>query len=255
VNPFYFGTGARRLFGLYTPPQKAGNGTRAVVLCYPWGREYLATHRAVRQLGKSLAGAGFHVLRFDYFGTGDSAGDMRQASVEGWEEDIVMAIDELKDTSGASRVSLAGVRLGATLAARVAARRPRDVDKLALWDPVVSGDDYVNELLGAAAPPPQGLPNGQEHQVAGFPLTAAMAGELRAIDLLALAPATAAPTLLVVSGDTDPTSSLRPAMATRFTGALDIEAIADRPVWIESGSFGADGTPVKVLQRIVEWLR
>ena len=71
---------------------------------------------------EQLAAQGWHVLRFDYFGTGDSAGEFDEADLTGWEADIEQALDELLDMAGARKVALVGLRLGATLAARVAAR-------------------------------------------------------------------------------------------------------------------------------------
>ena len=83
MTPLYFGERTRRLFGVYTPAHAAGRPARGVVLCHPWGQEYLHAHRSLRKLGDLLAAAGFDVLRFDYFGTGDSAGDLPEASLAG----------------------------------------------------------------------------------------------------------------------------------------------------------------------------
>jgi pimeloyl-ACP methyl ester carboxylesterase len=258
VNPFYFGTAQRRLFGIYIPARVQGANTRAVVLCHPWGHEYLGSHRSMRALGSMLSAAGFHVLRFDYFGTGDSAGDMREASLEGWRSDIGMAIDELRDTTGAARVGLAGLRLGATLAAEVAAARPREVDALALWDPVISGDSHVAELMASSLEDegPRPAPaNGAAREVGGFPLTEDMELELRAIDLPAGATPVSARTLVVVSTPTGECEELRPRLAGRFRGPLGLERIVAAPAWVESVSFGTGAVPIKVLQRMVEWLR
>jgi hypothetical protein len=46
--------------------------------------------------------------------------------------------------SGAARLSMVGLRFGAVLAARGAAKRP--VQDLVLWDPVVHGRAYLDEL-------------------------------------------------------------------------------------------------------------
>ncbi len=239
MTPLYFGSSKRRLFGAYTP----GRGERAAVLCPPWGNEYLAAHRSLKHLGAQLAAAGWHVLRFDYHGTGDSGGRLEEESLAGWERDVETAIEEARDASGAARVALAGLRLGATLAARVAARRPRDCSSLALWDPVVSGADYHRELLLAAAEAHD------EPEVWGFPLGRAMADELRALALPPVPAPLAARTLAVVSTGA-PLDPVRAALPE-----AGVEAIADTSVWDEGRRFGAAGLPVKVLQRIVEWLK
>ena len=72
--PMYFGSSARKLFGIYEAPM-TGSAARGVVICPPWGQEYLRAHRALRLLATRLCNAGFHVFRFDYSGTGDSVGD------------------------------------------------------------------------------------------------------------------------------------------------------------------------------------
>lgn len=248
MNPFFFGSGRRRLFGLYTPSRDPGTGARAVVLCQPWGHEYLAAHRSMRHLAKMLSGAGFHVLRFDYFGTGDSSGDIREADLSGWRDDIEMAIEELKDTTGVARVGLAGLRLGATLAAAVAARRAKDVDAVALWDPIPSGSDYLRELRNGATAP---ATNGVDEEIGGFPLTRAMAAELEGIDLAQSVPAR---TLVVVSTEGDACAALRAKLEGRIP-SLEVEQIVSVPAWVENVSFQTGEVPVKVLQRIVEWFR
>jgi pimeloyl-ACP methyl ester carboxylesterase len=257
VNPFYFGDGARRLFGVYTPAGAARASARAVVLCHPWGQEYTAAHRSMRALSSMLSAAGMHVLRFDYFGTGDSSGDMRQADLDGWQADIGMAIEELKDTAGVAKVGLAGLRLGATLGARAAAKR-RDVDALALWEPIVSGESHIRELIESGAddgkPTPADPGDACEREVGGFPMTPAMARELRALDFAA-GERIEARTLAVVSSETGSCDALRAAMSPRFHGTLQVEQIVATPAWIESVSFSTGAVPIKVLQRIVEWFK
>ena len=152
MTPFYFGSTSRRLFGAYAPARGAGISASAVLLCYPWGQEYIRAHRSMRVLANMLCAAGFHVLRFDYFGTGDSAGESRDASLGSWEADIETAMQELQDTSGASRIVLIGLRLGATAAAKLAIRKPREIEALVLWDPVIQGSEYLQELFDASPP-------------------------------------------------------------------------------------------------------
>jgi pimeloyl-ACP methyl ester carboxylesterase len=119
---------------------------RAALICPPIGQEYIRTHWCLRLLAKQLARVGVDVLRMDYHGIGDSFGIPEQIhSLADWTRNIEQAIDHLKEASGAQTVMLIGQRLGGTLATRVASRRP-DVNSLVLWEPIVDGQDYLNEL-------------------------------------------------------------------------------------------------------------
>ena len=145
MNPLYFGSSDKALFGVYHAPAGQPARNRGVVLCNPFGDEAIKSHRAFLQLANRLASERFHVLRFDYFATGDSAGESEQGTVEQWLADIGTAADEIKDASGAAKVSLVGLRFGATLALQAATRR-RDLDRVTLWDPIVRGGVYVAHL-------------------------------------------------------------------------------------------------------------
>jgi alpha-beta hydrolase superfamily lysophospholipase len=260
--PFYFGSSGRRLFGVHTPAERKRSPGRAIVLCYPLGREYLFAHRSVRRLGSMLSAAGFNVLRFDYFGTGDAAGDLPDATLAGWEADIEAAIEEIRDTTGATRVALAGLRLGGTLAARVAVRSRAVVQELVLWDPVVIGEDHLAELWNETPDPPSPAGHmtardadaGGEHEVGGFPLTDTLTRDMRAVDLPALAPALPDRTLCIVSQVQPSHTGLSAALGRRAGGPLTLEYIPSVPAWVEPRRFGAGIVPVNLLQRIKEWL-
>jgi amino acid adenylation domain-containing protein len=144
TSAFYFGDTTRPLFGMYHVPTGVDRG-RAVLLCAPLGWEYMRTHWAIRTVARLLAEDGFHVLRFDYTGTGDSAGAGREATMDRWIDDIATAATELSASSGVAEVSLVGVRLGGTLAALACLRRLAAAS-LVLWDPVVSGSQYLETL-------------------------------------------------------------------------------------------------------------
>lgn len=142
IQPLYFGTAEKPLFGVYHAADVRTAKPMGAVVCPPFGHEYIQSYRALRNLAVQLARGGSHVLRFDYFGTGDSAGDGADASVEQWLEDIRVAIEELKDTTGLGRVSLIGLRVGAALAYLASGGRT-DIDTLVLWDPVLRGKDFL----------------------------------------------------------------------------------------------------------------
>lgn len=143
--PTYFESEGAQLFGMYHAAGRAPARAAGVLICAPFGHEYIRAHRALRQVAVALSDRGHDVLRFDYFGCGDSDGEAVAADVGRWMSDISAAIDELKAVSGVARVCLVGVRLGATMAAQVATVR-RDVDALFLWDPVADGGEFLAEL-------------------------------------------------------------------------------------------------------------
>lgn len=146
LEAFYFGPSETYLFGVYHPRQN-GNRNEGIVLCNPFGQEYMRAHRSLRRLAINLSAQGYSVLRFDYRGTGDSAGTMDSVSAFDWQEDIRHAVQELMDIAAVSKVALIGLRLGALLAADVAANNPK-ISRLVMWDPAISGDSYIKEIRG-----------------------------------------------------------------------------------------------------------
>lgn len=72
-------------------------------------------------------------------------GEPHDVSPETWRQDVGRAIDEIRELTGASAVRVAGLRLGGTLALEACLSRD-DVERLVLWDPVILGDRYLDEM-------------------------------------------------------------------------------------------------------------
>jgi exosortase A-associated hydrolase 2 len=145
---FFQPTGGPRLYGfLHTPPEGASSRDEGAVLVHPFMEERQDSHQVSRNLGEDLARDGFPALRFDLYGAGDSAGEWHEGTVQRWLEDIVGAAAELRRRAGVARVALLGLRFGGTLAA-LAARRA-EASRLVLWQPVVKGEAYAQDLLRA----------------------------------------------------------------------------------------------------------
>jgi pimeloyl-ACP methyl ester carboxylesterase len=123
----------------------AGRGERGVILCNTLGHEYVWTRNGMRHIAEELAARGIWVLRFDYLGTGDSAG--ADGSVDQFESavfDIETAIEWFRQEAAVAHVTLCGLRVGAALALSAARHRP--VDDIVLLAPVISGRAYLREL-------------------------------------------------------------------------------------------------------------
>jgi pimeloyl-ACP methyl ester carboxylesterase len=136
MNLMTLGTARRSLFAVHDPAVAGTARPRAAVICNPLGIEYVYAHRSLRHLALRLAKRGFDTLRFDYYGTGDSAGSDDEATDSGMQSDLDFAIEAARDFNGARRVTLLGLRDGAGIAARAAMRKPADIEALVLWDPL-----------------------------------------------------------------------------------------------------------------------
>lgn len=201
TRPLFFGSSDHALFGVHHPARAAAARGAGVVLCYPGVQEYNTTHWAFRKLAGMLAREGFDVLRFDYHGTGDSAGDTLEGDPSTWVADIHAAVRELRDMAGVQSVSLLGMRLGAALAAL--ASREIDVDDLVLWEPVVHGRSYIGELEAQQARKKLVLLHGRwredGQELMGFPFPPSLREAIGNIDLRAASGLKARRVLLLVS--------------------------------------------------------
>jgi len=234
------------LFGLYSP----AFGTRqrrGAVICPPLMDEYLWSHRSCRLLAQRLAHNGIDVLRFDYFGMGDSAGESSEASTVGAAEDTLVAIDELRDIAQVRRITLIGLRLGAAVAARAAARS-KSVDRLVLWDPVSDGPG-LGERLQALATPILTAEGGLEVQ--GFPFPARLQSELMQVHPTSFE-SLPSRVLLVVSEDLE--EHRRLAKALSAAGAkVELSLLPNTPCWIGQGELGVGAIPANIIQAIASW--
>jgi alpha/beta superfamily hydrolase len=257
LEPFYFGQPEKSLLGLYQLAAGEQSRTCGVVLCYPMGREYLLAHRSFRQLATQLSQAGFPVLRFDFYGCGDSQGSSEEGSLGRWMNDLSAAVTEMRKRSGVRRICLVGLRVGATLAMNVGVER-HDIDCMVLWNPVVSGTSFLREMqtlhssvfkhLQAAA---SDCSQEEESGLLGFRLTDAMRADLAQIDLHKIRKKPASKILVIQSESAAQGAELAQHLDT--TGAkVDSKVVPFASVWTE-GLYRSH-VPAPVLQAIVSWV-
>ena len=150
----WFGARERPALGwLSTPIQ--GIADSGVVIAPPTGYPYWCSHRTLRILAERLAAAGHAVLRIDYDGTGDSAGDQWDADrVDAWRATVALAVEQLRRL-GAEHLTLVGARIGGTFA--LLDGRELGVDRVLAWMPVTTGRRYAKELRLLSKPVPEGI--------------------------------------------------------------------------------------------------
>lgn len=252
--PIYFGDPARALFGIYHPARQARAQPQCAVLCHPIGNEYVGAYRTMRVLADQLADAGVSVLRFDYFGTGDSAGSGHEASVDQWLIDIQRAIEEVKETAGAERTSLVGVRLGATLA-MLATNTRSDLDNIVLWEPIVQGAAHIEQHLSRHR---EWLrlgrcrrENSTNNEALGYPLTDALIREISALDLVDHSNTRSERILQLFHND----KRMKKGQGIRDLGAkVEQQMISSPDFWLGRTAFDQPLVSKTVVELIVRWL-
>ncbi len=143
TTPIWFGGPDQPLFGWFEYPS-GGTARAGVVICPALAVEGTSSQPTLRLLSNRLAADGCAVLRFDYAGTGDSAGDDHEpARVAAWLASIRTAIHFL-EAAGCAHVSLVGLRVGATLAAAELSAGG-GIAAAVLWDPYPTGRSFVRQ--------------------------------------------------------------------------------------------------------------
>jgi alpha/beta superfamily hydrolase len=189
AEPTFFGAPGRPRFGwLHRTREPAAS--LGLVICNPFGDESICAHRSLRHFAEAAAAAGIPALRFDYDGTGDSAGTDRDGDrVAAWSASTRDAIDTLRRLARVDKVCVLGMRFGALIGALTAAGRD-DVGGYIAVAPVTSGRAYLRELhalhmsLGLNAPPASSASSAEEREAIGFPITAETQAALNGIDVV-----------------------------------------------------------------------
>jgi alpha-beta hydrolase superfamily lysophospholipase len=250
ATPVWFGSKDRPCFGWLHVP--AGDSARAgVVICPPAGYEYISSHRTLRTLAERLAARGLVALRFDYDGTGDSAGgDKDPDRLSAWLTTITDARN-LVCSTGVPLVAAVGMRLGATLAATAAGSEDSPFNAVVLWDPVWSGRTMMRQLRAlhqvGVAVDGEGDAGDGSLEVAGVRYSAqtiAQLGDLRFPDLSS----TALPTLVL----TRPHDPVRAPADRLPAGGTWIDAVGQEELLDRESSISI--VPEATLEVAVDWL-
>lgn len=254
INPFFFNNIDKVLLGCFHKPSEDTKRKCAVLLCYPTGHEYERCHRAFRQLATQLALSGFPAMRFDYFGSGDSAGDYNDATIDQWQSDIKCALEICKKQSGCEQVAIIGLRLGATLA-MLALEGYLNPGPLILWNPITDGAHLIDEWteeqheheLQARYQP--GGPAIQE--VLGMPFTKMMRDGLKKLDITNCSPPKCP--ALVASHDMSPAVTSLISYLRRHGANADIKNTKGVTIWRQEPMNAV--VPLQVLRSFVDWLK
>lgn len=139
IEPVTFRNGAGlKLFGTFHKPAQALTDAPAIVLLSPGVKMRMGPGRLYVPLTRMLNSLGYAVLRFDFFGLGDSEGELPETmladvynniEVGRYVDDTLSALKWLADTHGFQRFVLGGL-CGGAITAILAAQRDKRVEGL-----------------------------------------------------------------------------------------------------------------------------
>jgi exosortase A-associated hydrolase 2 len=146
AEPFFLKADSGKRFCLYHSPQPGVECRGAIIYVHPFGDEMNKARRMAAMQARALAAIGFGVLQMDLFGCGDSSGEFADARWDIWKQDLAIARNWLEHKVTAP-VSLWGLRLGALLVLDFARSLGHTIDRIVLWQPVISGESFLTQFL------------------------------------------------------------------------------------------------------------
>lgn len=247
IEPFFLAGGHGALFCIYLHPGGAAP-KGGILYLHPFAEEMHKSRRMAALQARRFAAEGYAVLQVDLTGCGDSACDFGDATWEAWLDDARRASAWLTEKTAAP-IILWGLRTGANLAVELAGALP-GVRQLILWQPVASGEQYLNqflrirlasEMLGGSQAQSgtkdlrAKLETGESVEVGGYMLCPAMTRSLARLRLAGTPPP--CPVAWLEAGTEEGTSpnpaSQRIVDAWRAAGAsVHTRTVAGEPFWV-----------------------
>ncbi|MDH5833931.1 non-ribosomal peptide synthetase [Luteimonas kalidii] len=259
-RPGFFGRDGRRLFGMLHGDTGAADATPALLVPAPLLQEGVVCQRALWTVCDTLAAAGGRALRFDWYGSGESAGDALELSLDGMRDDLRQAQARL----GGGRVRVLALRSACLPALAAVAEQGGPVD-LVLWDPVLSGAAMLGEwraqhrvqLTAAGRYLREGRALAREDELHGFDVAPALLADLEALDFTATAlPRGSRVRVLTWAEDAGAVEGF--VQAQRGAG-IDVAHIVlqadDRPDWRDASRFEAQVFPRRTVAEVASLIQ
>ena len=238
----------RQLRGMVHLPEEAQNPAPGVVLFHGFTGDRMESHWLFVKCSRALAKAGLASLRFDFFGSGESEGELRDATLE---TEIADAEDAAgffrsQDSVDSERIGLLGLSLGGAVAALTAERV--GARALVLWSAVAHWPQLVAIAQALTQPfGDDGTREYAEHEISPRFLEAATR-----LDPLAAVASFREPTLVIHPERDEHLPLDHPRAYVRASAA----AVKDLVVVPGADhTFSSIGWEREVISRTVDWFR
>src|SRR5690606_11497292 len=243
----YFGDGPHRLFGMHHAAAGAAGG-RPLLVPAPLLQEGVVCQRALWSVCDTLAAAGGRALRFDWYGSGASAGESIEVGLDGMCRDLGQARAWL----GGEGVRVLALRSACLPVLADAVGRDEPVD-LVLWDPCLSGEQALAgwrsqhrvQLTAAGRYLREGRAQVDEDELLGFDVSTGLSSALAALDFRTTALPRGSRVTLVAWPDAD--DGLDAFVAAQQAAGVQVERVVlqafDRPDWQDASRFESQVFP------------
>lgn len=256
--PFFFGKSQRSLFGLLHGPEGA-QAPHATLVCAPLLQDGIRSHRALWALAQAVGAHGIPALMFDWYGTGDSAGDDRELSLSSLQSDLDAAAHELVQRSGSTTLQWLALRSAAIPLLTYLSTREAPAD-VVLWDPQLDGRRLVDDWreqhrqqLYASGRYVNARHEPDADDLLGFSVAPTFLEQIAAIDPAGLLLPRRSRVRMAVWEMSDELDQF--AQAQRIHG-VSVEAVlldeGERPEWTIPSRFGAQVFPRRAVAQLAQ---
>lgn len=264
---FFLNRDRKRLFGiLHEADASAARQNFAVVVCAALFEDKLWSHRVMVNFARYLASRGVSVLRFDYFGDGESEGRFDEASVTTRSGDIADAVTFCRERTQIDRVYLHGLCYGATLALHASLREGTGAGVVA-WAPVMDGARYAAELLRTHLTAQMVLHRKIVHDrealvrqimadetvnIEGYEIGRALYTEMIGLDLMPLLRSATTPVLALQIAPSERVDPLYQGLSTLQNPVVRFDVVRELKFWTQQKTIFPYCEPL--FQRTTQWL-
>jgi uncharacterized protein len=142
-----------RLFGMLHQPANPVKPGIAIILLSPGVKMRVAPHRLYLNMAERFVSLGFPVLRFDFYGLGDSEGEVQEeyladlygsVQVGRYVDDTLAAMDWMQNTYDISQFIVSGLCGGAITGLLAAVKDSRIICLLGLAIPVILDGSHID---------------------------------------------------------------------------------------------------------------
>ena len=246
-------SGADTIFFWHNLPADINNRNTAVIIIGPIGPEYMHCFRSIKYLCDELALAGYHSIRYDPIGMGNSSGDLLDDNI--WHQWITTPqklSDYVKESYGITNIILVGLRSGCLVLSEVQKNMP--LHSAVFWYPYTHGSAYIRDiqLLDSMLYQDNNLTNNTTLNGGGYPLSDTLQNDIKNINLLSEKYSPFNHALIINSDESKRALKLHKQMETTVK---HVSSVCLTGLDAMTKQVAISKIPVSNIQCIVDWLK